>query len=219
MQDNLKMIDHFVFTAIVLLSRYVCHSVEISESLSMERSGGRVNNYTTVIGDNRSPPHIGLKISDNYYKIDSGSVSGINSLDNNKMSVLAAPADANFRLSKFVTPTRYDLHLHPDLNTGLIFGRVKISLDVANHTNKLVLHNKGLQVTNASLLMCNEDGLKQVPIEKTFNIDYSEHFIVELNAPIAPGCYVLSLDYNGDMKNRIVGIYQSTYKGSSGENR
>lgn len=219
------MIDHFVFTAIVLLSPHVCNSVEISKRLSMERSGGggslnTVN--TTVIGDNKSPTqHIGLKISDNNYKNDSGSFSSANSLESNRMSVLAAPADAkgNFRLSKFVTPTRYDLHLHPDLNTGLIWGKVKISLDVASHTDKLVLHSKGLEITNASLLMCNENGSKQVPIEKTFNIDSLEHFIVQLSAPLAPGCYVLSLDYNGDMKNRIVGIYQSTYKGPSGENR
>lgn len=56
---------------------------------------------------------------------------------------------------RYIAPLHYRLLLHPNLTSLSFTGSVQIEIDVQNNTNWVVLHNKGLKITKATIL--NQD--------------------------------------------------------------
>lgn len=57
-----------------------------------------------------------------------------------------------FLYLRYIIPLHYHLLLHPNLTTLRFTGTVQIQIDVLNNTNWVVLHSKGLQISNATIL-------------------------------------------------------------------
>lgn len=57
----------------------------------------------------------------------------------------------NYRLPKTVIPTFYDLHLNPDLKTGLFTGKINITLKFLEITDEIVLHSEGLEIKSVKI--------------------------------------------------------------------
>ena len=53
---------------------------------------------------------------------------------------------------RYIVPLHYHLQLHPNLTDLSVTGSVRIQIEVKSDTNWVVLHSKGLQISNATLL-------------------------------------------------------------------
>lgn len=134
-----------------------------------------------------------------------------------------SPADMNkYRLPTNIKPAVYDLYLYPDLQTGmskhfykyscfctinfagLFKGSVIISLAISGEASSIVLHSNGLNITK---VLVNEE-------QANFNVE-SAYEIVTITridgSNFTSASDVLSIEFNGDMRNRIVGLYTSSY--------
>lgn len=119
---------------------------------------------------------------------------------------------SKYRLNPDVQPTSYDLYLHPKLNDGTFAGRVNIALDILKETNALAIHSNKLRILSVTI-----DNVKG-----NFEID-KEHELLTIykndKSGIEQGTRIVSVEYEGNMKNKIVGLYSSTYTNGKGVKR
>lgn len=83
---------------------------------------------------------------------------------------------------------------------------------VLTATNAVVLHSKGLTI----------DAVKVNDAVGSFELDADYELLTISktdNSVLNTGNASIEIEFNGDMKNRIVGLYTSSYMGSNGENR
>ncbi|KAJ8979934.1 hypothetical protein NQ317_003676 [Molorchus minor] len=124
-----------------------------------------------------------------------------------------APDDmSKYKLPTTVKPLAYDLYLFPDLETGLFKGKVTISLDVLSATDSVVLNSKLLTIDKVTIgsdtaTFSIDDDYELVTIQKSDGSNFPK------------GSASVEIEFNGDMKSRIVGLYTSSYTTVSGENR
>ncbi|CAH1127177.1 unnamed protein product [Ceutorhynchus assimilis] len=111
---------------------------------------------------------------------------------------------SKYRLPTTVKPTLYDLFLYPDFATGLFNGTVIVSLQISEPTDTIVLHTNGLNITSVSV----KGEQANFDVEKLYEIVT----ITRKNGLKFTTLFdTLSIEFNGDMKNRIVGLYTSSY--------
>lgn len=126
-------------------------------------------------------------------------------------------AQLGWRLPKAVRPVRYDLHIHPNFTTQRFAGRVAIQLQVNEPTDFIAVHANRLTVTDTQLQRlvpsdAGGDGRPQnVSIAQTFAQPQFEYWVTEPTERLPAGEYVLTLQYNGSLTDKIVGFYQSSY--------
>ncbi|KAF2886055.1 hypothetical protein ILUMI_20118 [Ignelater luminosus] len=126
-------------------------------------------------------------------------------------STAAPPEDMeNYKLPKTVIPKAYDLTLYPNLTDGLFKGEVIASVTVQEDVKEIKIHNNGLNITKVDI-----DGTEA----KAEIIKKYELLVITLSdgATIKKGERNITIHYDGDMKNRIVGLYTSSYTNDNGK--
>lgn len=106
-------------------------------------------------------------------------------------------------------PTHYEVYWHPDLDTGNFTGQETISITVAEATNQIVLHSYLLEITSVYVLNREVDN---------FVLDVERQFlIITLTTELAVGASItLGIIFNGQMKDKLFGLYSSTYLNEAG---
>lgn len=126
-----------------------------------------------------------------------------------------APQDedmSKYKLSGSVRPISYDLYLYPDLTTANFTGKVNIVVNIVEEVESITLHSNKLTISSASI----------DSEEATFDTDdtYELLNIYAANkARISAGNKTLTIEFGSTMKDKIVGLYQSTYTNEDGEQR
>ncbi|MEO6028244.1 MAG: M1 family aminopeptidase [Candidatus Binatia bacterium] len=112
------------------------------------------------------------------------------------------PADpgVNFRLSREVWPTRYDIRLALDLDAWRHQGEVTIALDVRTPTDVLTLHALDLDVTSARI----GGAAATVVVHPK-----AEAISLCFAAPIPAGRAELTLVFTGEIVEKLRGLYRS----------
>uniref|UniRef100_T1GQI9 Aminopeptidase n=1 Tax=Megaselia scalaris TaxID=36166 RepID=T1GQI9_MEGSC len=103
-----------------------------------------------------------------------------------------APAKVDYRLPQNVLPNLY--------NT--------IDLNIKDSTKNIILHSHLLKITKVQVL----DGAKE--IKSTFSLDTIKEFlIVDVDETLAAenDRYKIRIEFNGDMDDKIIGLYSSSY--------
>lgn len=123
------------------------------------------------------------------------------------------------RLPNYIVPVHYHLLVHPNLTTLVYHGSIRIEVDVRNNTNWVVLHSKGLTITEATVLDESEAHLSErvLPV-----LEYPAHEQVAIFSPkiLTTGeKYFLHLEYHAALEEGFYGFYKSTYKTKTGEIR
>ncbi|KAJ8915223.1 hypothetical protein NQ315_015446 [Exocentrus adspersus] len=119
---------------------------------------------------------------------------------------------SKYKLPDTVKPTLYDLYLYPDLDTGLFSGRVVISVNVLSETNAVVLHSHLLTIDTVTV--------DSAPGNFLLESNYELLTITKGDGgSFGVGNTSIEIAFNGDMKNRIVGLYTSSYVAENGESR
>lgn len=118
------------------------------------------------------------------------------------------------RLPSAVTPKHYDLYFHPLLEEATFTGRSEVAVTVHEPVEALVLHALDLDITEATI---ERDG-ERLDLTATFQ---PAGEMVTLAAPsvIAPGEWVLRTSFSGELNDKLVGFYRSTFTDESGERR
>ncbi len=107
---------------------------------------------------------------------------------------------------KDVFPINYDLEFEPDFKKFTFRGREKISIKISRPTNKIVLHAAELEIKQCNISW-NGIEIKAKPRldEKT------EELTLTFSQKIS-GKAVLSIDFIGQLNDKLVGFYRSKYK-------
>jgi puromycin-sensitive aminopeptidase len=119
-------------------------------------------------------------------------------------------SEANYRLPRPATPSRYEIRLSPRLQAGTFSGSVDISLDVREPLTEIVLNAKELDVRAGSL---GRDGDGRViDVQKVVMDPEAERATLELAETAEVGPWVLTLTYGGPLNDRLTGFYRSRYE-------
>ncbi|XP_032306951.1 glutamyl aminopeptidase [Drosophila ananassae] len=120
----------------------------------------------------------------------------------------------DYRLPTSAVPTHYDVYWHPDLETGNFTGQEKISITVVEATSQIVLHAHLLEITSVFTYTNN------LQVE-SYELDEERQFlIVNLSTELAENAtFTLGILFNGQMKDKLVGLYSSTYQNEAGNQR
>ncbi|RWS03629.1 Puromycin-sensitive aminopeptidase-like protein [Dinothrombium tinctorium] len=126
-------------------------------------------------------------------------------------------ASNNFaRLPKTVVPQRYDLTLKPDLQSFTFTGNETIDVIVNEATNKVVLNALDLKINCASFR--NTLG-NVIQAEDCTVCDKSEVATITFPSNLDIGEGKLSLDFVGNLNDKLKGFYRSKYITPEGEER
>ena len=117
------------------------------------------------------------------------------------------------RLPRTVVPSRYDLTLEPDLDTGTFDGAIEVALEILEPVTEIVLNANELRLEDATLTAA--DGSK-VEVSKVLTDDEAERATVDLAETAAPGEWTLRISFRGELNPRLTGFYRSTYKDEDG---
>ncbi|CAL8248279.1 unnamed protein product [Merluccius merluccius] len=123
------------------------------------------------------------------------------------------------RLPKYIVPLHYHLQLHPNLTALSVTGSVRIQIEVKSDTNWVVLHSKGLQISNATLL---DHKLAHLSDQVLPVLHHPGHEQVAVFCPrvLSSGQkYFLQLQFGAELTEVFNGFYKSSYKTGSGETR
>jgi puromycin-sensitive aminopeptidase len=118
-----------------------------------------------------------------------------------------------YRLPRTVLPSRYDLTLEPDLDTGTFDGAIQVALDIVEPVTEIVLNANELRLDDATLTAA--DG-RSVEVSKILTDDDAERATLDLAETAEPGPWTLVISFRGELNPRLTGFYRSTYTDEDG---
>jgi puromycin-sensitive aminopeptidase len=115
------------------------------------------------------------------------------------------------RLPTTVVPSHYDLVLAPDLAAATFAGTAVVTVEVTEAVHEVVVHALDLDITEAALV---RDGER---LDATVTYDAaSETATLALPAAAGPGAWELRTSFTGELNDKLVGFYRSTFTDDDG---
>ena len=108
----------------------------------------------------------------------------------------------NFRLSKDVLPSRYDLRFELEFDTWTSTGSERISLRSARLSREITLHAIELEILRATIDGANKIADIQTDAE-------SETATLRFASDIPAGEHVLEISWKGGIRDSLRGLYRS----------
>ena len=115
------------------------------------------------------------------------------------------------RLPRYALPRRYEVTLHPDLDSATFDGTIRVELDVTEDGHSaLILNSAELGIVRADI-----DGQ-----QASFSLnDELERLTLETESPIGVGSHIVEISFTGAINDKLRGFYRSTYLDETGANR
>ena len=124
------------------------------------------------------------------------------------MKVQPAWVDSpDFRLDAATRPETYRLRFDLDLEHWTMRGQAVIALRVEQSTPGIVLHALGLSIDHAQI---RRHGESAKPATSVAFGEASETVRFDFGAPVAPGDWELELEWTGEIRAALRGIYRAT---------
>ena len=118
-------------------------------------------------------------------------------------------------LPENVTPVNYKLHLTPDLTKFNFDGEVSIQINIIEPTDELVLNSAELEIENVSVIT----GRGNVKISE-YRLDEDTETLHIITTDIFPiGDANINIRYKGELNDRLLGFYRSSYEDQSGDQK
>lgn len=122
---------------------------------------------------------------------------------------------SRYRLPRTVVPSHYELVLEPDLDAATFAGTVAIDVEVVEPVDEIVLNALDLEIDAAVLVGPNGTRLAG---SVTYDAD-TERALIDIEDAAAPGAWRIELSFRGELNDKLVGFYRSTYTDDDGEKR
>src|ERR1039458_4441058 len=117
------------------------------------------------------------------------------------------------RLFEQFQPQRYDLALNPDAETMCFSGSVTIRGRKSGRPSKrLTFHQKGLEITSASITKHDKKGDQSVVLSRINNQDSYDEVRLHSDSLLYPGEYSVTLEFSGEITRSMHGIYPCFFK-------
>ena len=107
----------------------------------------------------------------------------------------------NFRLSKEVLPSRYELRFELEFDTWTSTGWERIALRTSRPTREIVLHALELDIQKATL-----DGA--VAQKTTYDVE-AQTAALRFEREIPAGDHVIEISWTGGIRESLRGLYRS----------
>ncbi|HET6874957.1 MAG TPA: hypothetical protein VFH70_09275, partial [Acidimicrobiales bacterium] len=122
--------------------------------------------------------------------------------------------DETYRLTGPVRPKHYEIEVRPDLDEARFDGHVDIDLDVAEPVHEMVLNAAELSIDG--VVFTDAGGSTHEP-EFELN-EENERLVIRL-AQEWQGTGRLSIDFQGELNDRLIGFYRSTFQDQDGSEK
>ncbi|KAM7362149.1 glutamyl aminopeptidase-like [Cochliomyia hominivorax] len=110
----------------------------------------------------------------------------------------------NYRLPSALKPIYYNLYLHPDIDTGNFSGEETISIEVLEETDEIILHSNKLKIRSVFV--------SGYEVEEYHLDELREFLVIKMKTTLKANTKInLGIIFEGQMLNKIVGLYSSTY--------
>ncbi len=110
----------------------------------------------------------------------------------------------DFRLSRDIRPSNYDISFDVNLEKSTFSGKETIDLQITKPTSKIILHSVDLKIKGASLLINYKSIGGKIKVEKNETVTLTLPSRVKGNVK-------LSLDFSGELNDNLLGFYRSKY--------
>ncbi|CAN5669230.1 M1 family metallopeptidase [soil metagenome] len=115
------------------------------------------------------------------------------------------------RLPTTVLPSHYALVLAPDLEAATFTGTAEVTVSVVEAVDEIVLHALDLDITEAWLT----NGTQRLEATTTLEAE-SEAAVLALSGTAEPGEWTLHTSFTGELNDKLVGFYRSTFTDDHG---
>ncbi len=115
----------------------------------------------------------------------------------------------NVRLPSTVTPIRYVLTLHPDLEGFLFKGDEDIHISITKPTRAITLHARDLVINYKDSYV--RIGKQNFPVKGIVWNEANETATFEFEKPVPVGKAVLHLEFEGKLADSLRGFYRARY--------
>ncbi|MGI8792487.1 MAG: M1 family metallopeptidase [Acidimicrobiales bacterium] len=119
-----------------------------------------------------------------------------------------------YRLSRNVVPSRYEIRLEPDLTAHAFAGEVRVAVDISNSTQIIVVNALELEIQQATVEL---DGEK-IPATVSYDAE-RERATFDFGREVAAGPATLSYGFTGILNDKLAGFYRSTFRDADGRDR
>lgn len=124
------------------------------------------------------------------------------------VSAVDAQSSLNYRLSKDLTPSVYDLHITIDLASLKFDGIETIHVHAHQPSSTIELHVLDLSLLDVQVI----DGQSLIPIIASAYNNRTQTFKISLSRSlIADRDYEIKLKFEGEIKDDMKGLYRSSY--------
>ena len=121
------------------------------------------------------------------------------------------------RLPTTVVPSHYDLHLAPDLEAASFTGTAAVDVEVTEAVDEIVLHALDLDLSDAHLTRAGEAD-DRVDLTVAFD-PATESATLTADRTIEAGAWTLRIAFTGELNDKLVGFYRSTFTDAEGQTR
>jgi aminopeptidase N len=116
------------------------------------------------------------------------------------------------QLPRSVRPNHYDITVTPDAKAMTFAGKAAITVDVVEATQTITLQAAELTIAKAALTKSGKKaGTPTVSLDEA-----AQTATFTFAKPIAPGSYVLAIDYAGKINTQAYGLFALDYKAADG---
>lgn len=127
------------------------------------------------------------------------------------------------RLPSNLVPEKYLVQLHPNLKTFKFKGSVEMLVKCNKKTNSVIFHAKHMDLTKIKLYKVNGEAKKLGPsltLGKIAESSKLEMYSVEVPEGLEPEQrYIIYVEFNSSLTDKLYGFYKSSYKNKNGETR
>jgi len=107
---------------------------------------------------------------------------------------------------KDVFPTHYDLDFEPDFKKFIFHGKERVSVKISKPTSKIILNSAELEIKKCRITWNGKE------IKPKIILDTKTEELTLVFSQKISGTAILSIDFIGQLNDKLVGFYRSKYK-------
>jgi puromycin-sensitive aminopeptidase len=132
----------------------------------------------------------------------------------NETTAMVERDTQSYKLPTSVCPSRYEIRLEPDLNNFTFVGQERVSIEVLEPVEQIMVNAVELQIQQAQIVGSGKTIAATVELDEA-----NERAIFKFAQSVPKGKWELELKFTGILNDKLNGFYRSTYKDAQGNSK